>query len=129
MISLNHMKQSNRNTNTVYYYLFLWGHRTGCHQRSDRSFFWHGYQFPVCARCTGVILSYLISVPAYLLFGGNITLSIIAMGIMLLDWSIQFLGFKESTNVRRLITGIIGGYGVMTCQILGLKWLLSLLIH
>ena len=28
-----------------------------CHQRPDRSFFWDGQQFPVCARCTGLYLS------------------------------------------------------------------------
>ncbi|MEI3349189.1 MAG: DUF2085 domain-containing protein [Dysosmobacter sp.] len=32
------------------------GHTLGCHQRPDRSFFFHGKQFPVCARCTGVFL-------------------------------------------------------------------------
>jgi uncharacterized membrane protein len=28
-----------------------------CHQRPERSFFWHGHQLPVCARCTGLYLS------------------------------------------------------------------------
>jgi uncharacterized membrane protein len=28
-----------------------------CHQRPERSFFWAGHQFPVCARCTGLYLS------------------------------------------------------------------------
>ena len=28
-----------------------------CHQRPERSFFWDGHQFPVCARCTGLYLS------------------------------------------------------------------------
>jgi uncharacterized membrane protein len=28
-----------------------------CHQRPERSFFVDGYQFPVCARCTGLYLS------------------------------------------------------------------------
>ena len=28
-----------------------------CHQLPDRSFFWDGHQFPVCARCTGLYLS------------------------------------------------------------------------
>lgn len=27
-----------------------------CHQRPERSFFWDGVQFPVCARCTGLYL-------------------------------------------------------------------------
>ena len=28
-----------------------------CHQRPERSFFFDGHQFPVCARCTGLYLS------------------------------------------------------------------------
>lgn len=28
-----------------------------CHQKPERSFFWDGHQFPVCARCTGLYLS------------------------------------------------------------------------
>ena len=28
-----------------------------CHQRPERSFFWAGHQFPVCARCTSLYLS------------------------------------------------------------------------
>jgi uncharacterized membrane protein len=28
-----------------------------CHQRPERSFFWAGHPFPVCARCTGIYLS------------------------------------------------------------------------
>ena len=33
-----------------------------CHQRPERSFFWAGQQFPVCARCTGLYVSALIGV-------------------------------------------------------------------
>lgn len=37
---------------------------------------------------------------------------------MFLDWLVQYLKIKESTNFRRLITGVFGGYGIMTTQIL-----------
>lgn len=36
---------------------------------------------------------------------------------MFLDWLIQRVGIKESTNSRRFITGLIGGYGFMTLQL------------
>jgi len=36
-----------------------------CHQRPDRSFFWDGHQFPVCARCTGLYLSAAIGVTGW----------------------------------------------------------------
>ena len=35
-----------------------------CHQRPERSFFWAGHQFPVCARCTGLYLSAALGVLA-----------------------------------------------------------------
>ncbi len=103
------------------------GFRLGCHQRPDRSFFWRGYQFPVCARCTGVLLSYLISLPLYFIFGGSWRVSLFAMMVMLADWLIQFTGIQESTNSRRFLTGICGGYGVMTAQILIIKFLINTL--
>ena len=34
----------------------------GCHQMPERSFFFKGYQFPVCARCTGMIVGYFLSI-------------------------------------------------------------------
>lgn len=33
--------------------------------------------------------------------------------VMFFDWLIQHLGLRESTNVRRLMTGTLGGYGLM----------------
>jgi uncharacterized membrane protein len=38
-----------------------------CHQRPDRSFHYHGAQYPVCARCLGL---YLGSVAGVLLWAG-----------------------------------------------------------
>ena len=32
----------------------------GCHCRSDRSFYWKGTQFPICARCTGELVGILL---------------------------------------------------------------------
>jgi uncharacterized membrane protein len=37
-----------------------------CHQRPERSFFWAGHQFPVCARCTGLYLSALTGLLGWL---------------------------------------------------------------
>ena len=38
-----------------------------CHQKPERSFFWDGHQFPVCARCTGIYLSAAAGVTGWLL--------------------------------------------------------------
>lgn len=106
--------------------LMIWGAKMGCHQRPDRSFFINGkYQFPVCARCTGVILGYVaaictvgISIP--------VALCLAFCGVMFLDWLIQFLGIHSSTNVRRLITGIMGGFGLLRLELMALFYIIAL---
>ena len=92
------------------------GGRIGCHQRADRSFFYKGYQFPVCARCTGVIIGYIASVITIAFILPDLLLGLIFCGIMFIDWFIQFVKIKESTNIRRLITGVLGGYGIVVCE-------------
>ena len=91
------------------------GNYCGCHQMPERSFFIHGYQFPLCARCTGMLVGELF---AYLLFALKILISpllaIFLLGLMGLDWFIQFVGILPSTNVRRFISGITGGIGVVS---------------
>lgn len=93
--------------------LMEYGHRIGCHQMPARSFFYKGYQFPVCARCTGVIIGEIICIITILV---NIKLSIILYTVLLLimglDWFIQYINILESNNIRRLITGILGGFGL-----------------
>lgn len=93
------------------------GERTGCHQLPERSFFIRGYQMPVCARCTGVITGYLLAVPGFFLLGIHSILSVLGCFSMLTDWGLQALKLKTSTNKRRFITGILGGYGIMTVQL------------
>ena len=103
------------------------GERTGCHQLPERSFFYKGYQLPICARCTGVLIGYLLAVPGFIVFGFHSVLSIFGCICMLTDWVIQACKIKSSTNKRRLITGILGGYGIMTLQIGLIKKLIFML--
>ena len=94
-------------------YFMEYGHRIGCHQMPERSFFVSGYQFPVCARCTGVILGEIIAIILILLkIKINIAISMGLLAIMGADWFIQHIKLLESNNFRRLITGILGGIGL-----------------
>ena len=110
--------------------LMNWGWRMGCHQLPERSFFIRGYQCPVCARCTGVLLSTPLAVVLFFFHRVSIPIALGLSSVMLLDWGVQFLHIRESTNPRRLITGIIGGFGVTTLYMylylaiyrLGMKW-------
>ena len=101
------------------------GEKTGCHQKPERSFNIEGYQFPICARCTGVILGYLIAPIFYMKKGFCKTAAGIGCVAMLLDWLLQQAKIKKSTNARRLVTGIAGGFGIMTVQIHGFRQLLK----
>jgi uncharacterized membrane protein len=97
--------------------------QSGCHRLPERSFFYKGKQFPVCARCTGVIFGQYISL---LLMSGLYLLGFrlskemfillfffacFMMLPMLIDWVIQEYFCVVSNNRRRLITGFSCGLG------------------
>ena len=84
----------------------------GCHQRPERSFFVCGYQFPICARCTGVLIGYLCSL-LLLLVGCLIhpLICLLLLAPLIVDGGIQLLFNILSNNTRRVITGIVFGIG------------------
>jgi len=83
-----------------------------CHQLAERSFFWKGIQFPLCARCTGILIGFVLVGPLVSIFTlGNMFLSLLLILIMCADGMLQLKGFRKSTNPRRLITGLGFGYG------------------
>lgn len=117
LLKERYCKLSENKRTEIWVKLMTAGAKSGCHQMPKRSFFIHGCQFPVCARCTGVLIGYLLALivlPFYLL---SVKLCILFCGIMFADWFIQFLKIRESTNIRRLISGILGGYGVFSFYI------------
>lgn len=91
------------------------GNHSGCHQLPERSFFYHGKQFPVCARCTGVTLGQAGAIlAAALKIPVSFGLSVFLLAVMGADWCLQAFRIRESTNPRRLITGICGGFGLFS---------------
>lgn len=99
------------------------GERTGCHQMPERSLYINNYQFPVCARCTGVIIGYLLAIPINLKWGFQKKFSFFGAIVMFTDWFLQKVGVKKSTNPRRVISGVIGGFGLMSMYIKGIAYL------
>ena len=87
------------------------GEILGCHQMPERSFFYKGFQFPVCARCTGVLLGFAAAAPLFFFCKLDIRIALLLSFVMFLDWLLQFLKIRPSTNLRRLFTGMIGGFG------------------
>lgn len=89
------------------------GDNSGCHQLPSRCFCIKGYTFPICARCTGVLagqLTMLILLCFNLRF--SLSMCLILLSFMGADWFIQYVGARESNNLRRFITGICGGLGL-----------------
>lgn len=99
---------------TILEWLRYAGNASGCHQMAERSFFFHGKQFPVCARCTGVSIGQLLALILGFFWRVPVALSTAFLTAMGIDWGLQTAGIKESTNIRRLFTGILGGFGLFS---------------
>lgn len=92
------------------------GSKYGCHQRPDRSFFIGKYQFPVCARCTGIIMFSPIAFVIYMFKRLPIKVYLIMIAIMGIDGGLQYFKIRESDNLRRFLTGCIGGFGMTSVK-------------
>jgi uncharacterized membrane protein len=102
----------------IWVFLMRLGAVSGCHQLHDRSFFFGNYQFPVCARCTGLFIGYITGI----IFSSFIIkfelikifictfLSVSALGV---DGVLQLKKIIVSNNRRRLITGLLCGFFLM----------------
>ena len=103
------------------------GRKLGCHQMESRSFSYKGYQFPLCARCTGVFIGQVTAL-IQIIFGFRLSYKVIIffIGSMGIDWLVQYMNIRQSNNVRRVITGTLCGNGMTFLYFYGLKSLLSL---
>lgn len=86
----------------------------GCHQIPERSFSFRNYQFPVCARCTGIIIGEIIATLAFILhLHLNILSCICIMLPLIVDGTIQYYTNYISNNIKRLVTGLLFGFGFL----------------
>ena len=91
-----------------------------CHQLPERSLFLGGYQLPVCARDTGTMLGFGVVLIFYLLARRwrraklpDIAVLVVAgigFALFAFDGLSSYIGFRETSNVIRLITGL--GFGL-----------------
>ena len=93
----------------------------------EESFYYKQKQFPVCARCTGIIVGYC-TIPLF--YFGVIKISflfIILLNIpLLIDSITQYIGYRESNNKLRLITGILTGFACSALVVIIVETLLSI---
>ena len=97
----------------------------GCHQMPERSFFYKGYQFPLCARCTGLVIGYLMGILIYFLKIINWEIAILLCIPLVIDGGSQYLKWRMSNQRLRLITGILCGIGIMVLEIPAMKLLIG----
>ena len=85
-----------------------------CHQIPERSFFIAGHQFPLCARCTGILTGILVF-PLFIILKIEISiiLSIFFMIPLVLDGGVQLLLCRMSNNLRRFLTGVLFALGLL----------------
>jgi len=105
-----------RNTEQIWAYLRPFSQFI-CHRMPERTFQIKGHYFPVCARCTGFYIgafSYFLYV---YYFNVDYTVLMITFAVLMLipafiDGITQFFSLRESNNVLRFITGLLGGVGL-----------------
>ncbi|HIH02185.1 TPA: DUF2085 domain-containing protein [Thermoplasmata archaeon] len=90
-----------------------------CHQLDERSFFIDGFQMPLCARCLGLHLAFLVSAAMIMtrrdsrLSGLPPARSMVALGVLMIpamaDVILSYLDVVDSDNTRRVVTGALFG--------------------
>jgi len=83
-----------------------------CHRRSNRCITIHGHRSFLCARCTGICVGAIISISlAILKLDLSPILGFAFVLPLLVDGFSQLLGFRESNNMIRFITGMLFAAG------------------
>ncbi len=82
-----------------------------CHQISERSFDLNGNQMPFCARDVALFLGLVIGMILAISMKLELSILILALGLTPLaaDGLLQLLSSYESSNLVRVITGLLGG--------------------
>jgi uncharacterized membrane protein len=85
-----------------------------CAEISSHSFFLNGNQLPYCARCMAIIVGLLTGMLIALYFCPRFNLTFLGLGIlpMVIDGGLEIVSSYQSTNLIRVITGLLAGLAV-----------------
>lgn len=86
----------------------------GCHCRPDRSIFFHGKKFPICARCTGELIGIVVGAVIFPFVKLTVFQYVILLLPLIIDGFAQLLLPYTSTNFRRCLTGVLFGYALIS---------------
>ncbi len=85
-----------------------------CHQLLVRSFTINGNQMPFCTRDLGIFIGLVVGIG--IAFSGRLRigpkLSLLLLIPMALDGGAQLISSYESSNIIRMVTGMVAGIGV-----------------
>lgn len=90
----------------------------GCHCLDSRSFHYRGTKFPICARCTGELVGIIVGVILWFIVRLPLYLYVILLVPMIVDGCIQMFSSYESSNLKRFLTGLLFGYGIISLFII-----------
>jgi uncharacterized membrane protein len=86
-----------------------------CHGMEARCFHWGGVPMPICARCTGLYLGFLIGIGLFAAVRKLQRISIpssmviVLVAPLVVDGITQAMGLRVSTNELRVATGLLCG--------------------
>lgn len=102
--------QSMRNYDDKWVRSMEWARKyCGCHQMPERSFFVKEYQFPLCARCTGILIGHILALCAAPFYTFSYFIAWMAFPLAI-DGTIQYCFDYESNNTKRILSGILYGF-------------------
>lgn len=99
----------------------------GCHQRPDRSFYFRGYQFPVCMRCTGIFVGFVIAMFVYGRMSIRWWINCLLLIPLVFDGCGQYMGYWESTKYSRVLTGLLAGFGCMMMEFMFIEKIIHMM--
>lgn len=80
-----------------------------CHQMPERSFFIKDYQFPLCARCTGIALGHIAALLIAPFHTYRYSIGVFTFPLAI-DGTAQYITSYESNNYKRVISGFLYGF-------------------
>jgi uncharacterized membrane protein len=109
------------------YKFVFWLCSFGCRQVPAHSFFWHGYQLPLCARCLGVLVGAGVLIGFFfvrkrLLLPRLVPSSVLSLPLII-DGLVEASNATPWPNQVRFLTGILFAFGAVNLALVCLGWL------